>query len=96
MINKNIAFVSKKMMRLILLLLGVSILSFLLLKYSPVDPVMAISAVKIADRISVFKDGKTIETAPSTSFIEGGESLKDEYSKRLWNSLPQNNFLEDR
>ena len=55
-----------------------------------------ISAVKIADRISVFKDGKTIETAPSTSFIEGGESLKDEYSKRLWNSLPQNNFLEDR
>lgn len=41
MINKNIAFVSKKMMRLILLLLGVSILSFLLLKYSPVDPVMA-------------------------------------------------------
>ncbi len=39
--NKTLAFIVKKILRLILLLVGVSILSFLLLKYSPVDPVMA-------------------------------------------------------
>ena len=55
-----------------------------------------ISAVKIADRISVFKDGKTVETAPGTAFSGDGENLKEEYSKRLWNSLPQNKFLEVR
>ncbi len=54
------------------------------------------SAIKIADRITVFKDGKTIETVPSTFFSGNGENLKEEYSKNLWNSLPQNKFLEVR
>ncbi|MBL7576067.1 hypothetical protein [Peptoniphilus asaccharolyticus] len=53
-----------------------------------------ISAVKIADYITVFKDGKTIETAPSSYFSGDGESLREEYSRRLWCSLPQNSFLE--
>lgn len=53
-----------------------------------------ISAVKIADYITVFKDGKTIETAPSSYFSGDGERLREEYSRRLWCSLPQNSFLE--
>lgn len=53
-----------------------------------------ISATKIADYIAVFKDGKTIEIAPSSYFSGNGERLKEEYSRRLWCSLPQNSFLE--
>ncbi|MBQ9239264.1 MAG: ABC transporter ATP-binding protein [Treponema sp.] len=53
-----------------------------------------ISAVKIADRMSVFLDGTTVETAPRTSFSGNGEKLKEAYSRKLWNSLPENNFLE--
>ena len=41
MIHKNLALLAKKIFRLLLLIFGVSLLSFLLLKYSPVDPVMA-------------------------------------------------------
>lgn len=53
-----------------------------------------ISAKKIADRIAVFKSGKTIETAPSSAFDRNGEQLKEDYSRKLWCSLPQNKFLE--
>lgn len=52
------------------------------------------SAIKIADRITVFKDGNTIETSPSSYFIGNGEKLQEEYSRKLWCSLPQNHFLE--
>lgn len=55
-----------------------------------------ISAVKIADRITVFNEGKTIETAPSSFFSGKGEYLKNEYSQKLWCSLPQNEFIEMR
>ncbi|MBQ9239262.1 MAG: ABC transporter permease [Treponema sp.] len=41
MIHKNLALLSKKIFRLLLLIFGISLLSFLLLKCSPVDPVMA-------------------------------------------------------
>ncbi len=53
-----------------------------------------ISAAKIADRITVFNEGKTIETAPSSFFCKNGERLQNEYSQRLWRSLPQNEFIE--
>lgn len=53
-----------------------------------------ISAVKIADNIAVFKDGKTIETAPTSYFTDNAERLKSDYSRKLWCSLPQNQFLE--
>lgn len=33
------------------------------------------SAIKIADRISVFKDGNTVETSPSSYFIGNGEKV---------------------
>lgn len=53
-----------------------------------------ISATKIADYITVFKDGESIETAPSSYFSGKGEKLKNEYSRNLWLSLPQNEFYE--
>lgn len=53
-----------------------------------------ISAVKIADYITVFYDGETLETAPASYFSGNGEKLKSEYSRKLWRSLPQNDFLE--
>lgn len=53
-----------------------------------------ISATKIADDITVFKDGTTIETAPSYCFQGQGEHLKTPYARKLWCSLPQNKFLE--
>lgn len=53
-----------------------------------------ISAIRIADYISVFKDGENIETAPSAFFSGGGEQLREEYTRRLWLSLPQNEFLK--
>ena len=39
--KKYLSIVFQKILRCLLLLLGVSILSFILLKNSPVDPVMA-------------------------------------------------------
>lgn len=39
--KKNIVFIFNKLLRLIFLLFGVSVFSFILLKYSPVDPVLA-------------------------------------------------------
>lgn len=53
-----------------------------------------ISATKIADYITVFRDGKNIETAPREYFSGNGEKLKEEYTRKLWRSLPQNDFLK--
>ena len=52
------------------------------------------SAIRIADYITVFDNGGTVETAPVSSFSGDGSSLKTEYAQRLWKSLPQNDFLE--
>lgn len=52
-----------------------------------------ISAVRIADYISVFKDGANIETAPAEFFTGKGERLKEQYTRNLWLALPQNEFL---
>lgn len=53
------------------------------------------SAIKIADNIAIFKDGENIETAPSSFYEGNGDKLKQEYSKKLWRSLPQNDFIEE-
>ena len=52
-----------------------------------------VSAVKIADRISVFQNGKTLETVPANFFSGNGERLTEIYSRKLWRSLPQNEFI---
>ena len=53
-----------------------------------------ISAIRIADYISVFKDGENIETVPAEFFAGRGERLKEQYTRKLWLALPQNEFLE--
>ncbi|MDO5707903.1 MAG: ABC transporter ATP-binding protein [Andreesenia angusta] len=52
------------------------------------------SAIRIADYVTIFKDGEIVETSPSESFKNDGEELKTEYAKELWKALPQNRFIE--
>lgn len=51
-----------------------------------------ISALSICDRVSVLKEGQTIETTDADCFSGEGELLSHPYTKALWNSLPQNQF----
>ena len=49
-------------------------------------------AFHIADRISVFYAGTTVEIAAAKDFLEGVDALRHPYSKALWKALPQNGF----
>ena len=49
-------------------------------------------AMHESDKIVVMHAGSTVEIAPSTDFVKGGDSLRHPYSKALINALPQNNF----
>lgn len=53
-----------------------------------------ISALKIADRVSVFKDGCTVDDIPASFFSADGASLENEYTRMLWKSLPEHSFME--
>ncbi|KRE82448.1 ATPase [Paenibacillus sp. Soil766] len=50
------------------------------------------SAIQIADRVAIIKDGATVEISESAAFESKGEGLKTEYAKSLWRALPQNDF----
>lgn len=50
------------------------------------------SALQIADRVAVLKDGTTVEISEAAAFEGKGERLKTEYTRRLWRALPQNDF----
>ncbi|SDD96493.1 peptide/nickel transport system ATP-binding protein [Paenibacillus sp. UNCCL117] len=50
------------------------------------------SALEIADRVAVIKDGATVEISEVSAFTGKGEALKTEYTQRLWRTLPQNDF----
>ncbi|MCM3701651.1 ATP-binding cassette domain-containing protein [Paenibacillus macerans] len=50
------------------------------------------SALEIADRVVVIKDGATVEIAEAAAFEGRGERLRTEYAQRLWKALPQNDF----
>ncbi|WP_084268683.1 ABC transporter ATP-binding protein [Oceanobacillus damuensis] len=52
------------------------------------------TALKIADRVVVFKEGKTVEIADANNFTGNGEKLKHSFTKQLWNAMPQNAFIE--
>jgi peptide/nickel transport system ATP-binding protein len=51
-----------------------------------------VSALEIADRVAVIKDGATVEISESAAFEGTGERLKTEYARKLWRALPQNDF----
>ncbi|ACL18107.1 peptide/nickel transport system ATP-binding protein [Desulfitobacterium sp. LBE] len=50
------------------------------------------SALAIADRVAVIKDGQTIEISPVSAFSGTGEQLQTDYARKLWRALPQNDF----
>lgn len=52
------------------------------------------SAVKIADYVTIFNEGENIETASASAFSGNGAALKTDYAKRLWRALPQNDFIQ--
>lgn len=51
------------------------------------------AALQVADRIAVFFDGATIDTVDREDFSGTGEKLKHSYTRRLWEALPQNQFV---
>lgn len=52
-----------------------------------------VSALSVCDRVTVLKDGTTIETTNADNFSGDGENLKHEYTRALWSALPQNKFI---
>lgn len=52
-------------------------------------------ALPIADRVTIMRDGKHIETAPACAFQGAGASLTHNYSQTLWLALPDNGFSTD-
>ncbi|MFC2947828.1 ABC transporter ATP-binding protein [Virgibacillus sediminis] len=50
------------------------------------------TAIKIADKLVIMDEGRTIETADSSAFSGDGKKLKEAYTRRLWKALPQNDF----
>lgn len=51
-----------------------------------------VSALTICDRITVLNKGQTVETTEAANFSGNGERLSEEYTRGLWNALPQNSF----
>ncbi|ATW27598.1 peptide ABC transporter ATP-binding protein [Candidatus Formimonas warabiya] len=51
------------------------------------------TALAVADQIAVFYAGTTVEVAPAADFQGQGETLRHPYTKALWRSLPQNDFI---
>ncbi|MGO2242145.1 MAG: ATP-binding cassette domain-containing protein [Halomonas sp.] len=49
-------------------------------------------ALPIADRVTIMRGGKLIETAPAHAFQGTGRSLTNAYSQALWLALPDNAF----
>lgn len=52
-----------------------------------------ISALSIADRVTVLKDGESVDSVTAEAFSGAGEKLMHPYTKALWNSLPSNQFI---
>lgn len=49
-------------------------------------------ALPIADRVTIMRHGKQVETAAASAFQGNGDSLTDVYSQALWLALPDNSF----
>lgn len=51
------------------------------------------AAIKIADRITIFYAGTTLETAQAADFTDGGRGLRHPYTKALYRAMPENGFV---
>ncbi|WP_087974485.1 ABC transporter ATP-binding protein [Oceanobacillus rekensis] len=51
------------------------------------------TALKIADRVAIFNGGEIVEIAQAADFTGKGEELKHPYTKKLWEAMPQNEFI---
>jgi len=49
-------------------------------------------ALRVADKIAVFYDGRTVDLCDREAFIKGGDALRHPYTRALWAALPQNGF----
>lgn len=52
------------------------------------------AALQIADRITVFFDGATIDTVGRADFSGTGQGLSHPYTRKLWQCLPRNQFIK--
>ncbi|WP_282920121.1 ATP-binding cassette domain-containing protein [Ignavigranum ruoffiae] len=50
------------------------------------------TSLKVADRIAIFDQGRIVEIAQPECFSGDGSLFKHQYSKDLWNALPENGF----
>jgi peptide/nickel transport system ATP-binding protein len=50
------------------------------------------SALEIANRVAVIREGQTVEISDAEDFQGKGERLKTPYTRSLWRALPQNDF----
>lgn len=51
------------------------------------------TALKLANKVVVFRDGETVEIAKVEDFWGKGEMLQHPFTKELWNALPRNDFF---
>ncbi len=50
------------------------------------------AALRVAHKVAVVKDGRSIEVSEASAFQGKGRALKTAYAQRLWRALPQNDF----
>ena len=48
-------------------------------------------ALRVADRVAVFKDGTVVEEAAVSDFASP-ETLRHAFSRELWHALPEHGF----
>lgn len=51
------------------------------------------AALQVADRVAIFYAGETVEVAAAEDFTGDGRRLRHPYTRALWRSLPQNDFV---
>lgn len=51
------------------------------------------TAAKVSDHVAVLHEGRLLEVASAKAFHGPGENLKHPYTRSLWSSLPQNEFM---
>lgn len=49
-------------------------------------------ALPIAERVTIMRQGRCVETSPARAFRGDGETLTSDYAQALWQALPDNRF----